>query len=279
MDKVRRFLIESLDIRGALVSIGPAWHEMQAGRQYPSAVAHLLGELVAATCLIATNLKSPGRLSFQLQGQGPMSLALVDCDAELRLRGMARHDLKVGADETAPVFEKLLGDGQLMLTLQSEKQAPYQSIVPLDGNSLAQALEHYLTRSEQQAAMLRLFADANHAAGLFLQKMPGADQKDPDGWNRTVQLATTIKATELRQPATKLLTQVFAEEDIRLFEPRPVSYHCPRDEEKIMAMLRNLGRDEVEAALAEHGEILIEDAVCNQRYRYGADIIETLFGQ
>jgi len=283
MDSIRRFLFEDLDIRGAMVTLGNAWHEMQAARDLPPAISALLGELTAVTALIAGNLKSPGRITFQLQGHGPVSLLLVDCDEQLRLRGTARHDSalfaeKIGAGETAPDFRAILGDGQLVLTLHSNIGDPYQSIVPLTGNNLTEVFEHYLAQSEQQPARLFLTADAHFAGGLFLQKLPDADTRDADGWNRLCHLAATLKPAELAGPVANLLMQVFPEENIRLFDPRPVRYHCPRDEEKVLAMLKSLGRTEVESALAEQGELLIEDDICKQHYRYGQDLIPRLFG-
>lgn len=280
MDSVRRFLFEDLDIRGAVVALGNTWHEMHAGRADPPAVNALLGELAAATALIGGNLKSPGRLTFQLQGHGDVSLLLMDCDEQLRLRGTARHGLTAvpeGAVPPAPSFSSLLGDGQLILTLQTNIGDPYQSVVPLVGASLGEVFEHYLVQSEQQPARLYLTANDDFAGGLFLQKLPGADARDPDGWNRIEHLAATLQPAELAEPAANLLMRLFPEENIRLFDPRPVRYHCPRDEDKVLAMLKSLGRDEVEAALNEQGEILIEDDICRHSYRYGTDILPRLF--
>jgi molecular chaperone Hsp33 len=276
MDSVRRFLFEALDIRGALVTLGNAWHEMHAGRDDPPVVNALLGELAAVTALIAGNLKTPGRLTFQLQGHGLVSLLLVDCDEQLRLRGTARLNSS-GAVPPAPTFDELLGDGQLILTLQTNRGAPYQSVVPLEGDSLTEIFEHFLIQSEQQPAKLFLTASEEFAGGLFLQKLPEAEAKDPDGWNRILHLAATLKPAELAEPAASLLMRLFPEEDIRLFDPRPVRYHCPRDEAKVLAMLQSLGRTEIEAALAEQGELVIEDDICRQRYRYGHEIVGHLF--
>lgn len=277
MDYVRRFLFDDLDIRGALVSLGNAWHEMHAGRDDPAAVSALLGELTAVTALIAGNLKTPGRLTFQLQGHGPVSLLLVDCDEQLRLRGTARLDTeKVGADGTAD-FRALLGDGQLVLTLQTAQGNPYQSIVPLTGDSLTAVFEHYLAQSEQQPARLFLTANDDFAGGLFLQKLPDADARDFDGWNRIEHLAATLKPGELAESPANLLMRLFPEENIRLFDPRPVRYHCPKNEEKVLAMLKSLGRAEIEAALAEQGTLIIDDDVCRHSYRYGPEVVRHLF--
>jgi len=274
MDQVRRFLFEDLDIRGALVQLGPAWRRMQAERGYGDTARKLLGELSAVAAIIGSTLKTPGRLTFHLRGQGPVRLLVVDCDEQLRLRGLAKapQDLLAG-----PITE-LFGDGQLALTLDTNQaRQPYQSIVPLDGSSVAAVFEHYLMQSEQTPSRLWLMADAGHACGLFLQKLPGADQRDADGWNRIQQLAATITPAELALPADTLLTRVFPEEDVRLFQPHAVTYHCPRDEEKVLEMLRSLGRTELEATLAEQGEIVINDDICNQEYRFGPDVLEVLF--
>lgn len=285
MDSVRRFLFEDLDIRGALVALGNTWHEMSARRELPPAVNTLLGELAAVTALIAGNLKTPGRISFQLQGHGLVSLLLVDCDEQLRLRGTARHanavpiSRSVPADAVppAPTFNELLGDGQLVLTLHTNIGDPWQSIVPLVGASLTEVFEHYLVQSEQQPAKLFLTASEEFAGGLFLQKLPEADRKDADGWNRLLHLAATLRPAELATPVATLLMHLFPEENIRLFDPRPVRYHCPRDEDKVLAMLKSLGRAEVEAALAEQGEIAVEDDICRQYYRFGHEIVPRLF--
>src|SRR5690606_40904781 len=76
---VQRFLLEDLDIRGAVVRLTDVWQAMQAGRDYPPAVARLLGEMSAVSAVIAGHLKQPGRLTFQVSSQGPVSLLVIDC--------------------------------------------------------------------------------------------------------------------------------------------------------------------------------------------------------
>ena len=277
MDTLHRFIFEDLDIRGALVRLGPAWRDMHGGRGYAPAVRNLLGELTAVTTFIASNLKAPGHLNFHLRGHGPVRMLVVNCDNELRLRGMAKTE---GEVPVAPV-PQLLGDGQLVMTLQLDASAQhYQSTVPLQGDSIAAIFEHYLTQSEQSPTRLWLHADGILAGGVFLQKMPvsaGTIERDADGWNRLQHLAGTVTAAELALPAETLLGKLFPEETLRLFDAQPVRYHCPRDEQKVLGMLRTLGRDEVAAALAEQGTIIIQDEICRQEYRFGPEVLDLLF--
>jgi molecular chaperone Hsp33 len=274
-DFVRRFLFEDLDIRGALVRVGPAWREMQAGRGYPESVRRLLGETVAVTLLIAVNLKQPGRFTLQLQGHGPVSLMVLDCTRELAFRGMAKFD----SPEAEGDLGRLLGDGRLVMTLQHDVTArPYQSLVPLAGNTVAAVFEHYLAQSEQQPARLWLFAAPESATGLFLQRLPGSEARDPDGWARVTHLAATITAAELENlPAAQLLMRIFPEETLRLFKPMPVRHDCPEDWEKVRRMLRSLGREEVDSILAERGEVVVHDDICNREYRLSPADVAVLF--
>lgn len=274
-DGVQRLLFEELDIRGAVVRLESSWQAMQAGRDYPPAVAGVLGEMTAVASLIAAQLKQPGRLTFQMRGNGPISMLVIDCNENLEFRGMAQAEANV-----APAtVDQLMGHGQLMLTLDlPEAREPYRSFVPLEGETVAAVFEHYLEQSEQQASRLYLVASPTAAVGLFLQKMPDADAKDGDGWNRLQQLAATIKPEELLGLSTEaLLARIFPEESVRLYPLRPVTYSCPENWEKVREMVRSLGQAELEAILQEHGEVMIKDDICNREYRFDAEAIADLF--
>jgi len=278
MDLVHRFLLEDLDIRGALVQLGPSWAAAHSRRNYASPVRDLLGELAAVAALIGSNLHTPGRLSLQLQGHGPVSMLLMECDEQLHLRGMAKSGLMAGAATSIAGAGELIGDGQLVLTLRSNgAEDPYQSIVPTESGSLATIFERYLQQSQLHPVRLWLAATADAVCGLLLQKLPDADVRDPDGWNRIEQLAATVRPDELALPPEALLTRLFGMENVRLFAPRPAAWHCPRDEEKARNLLLSMGRAEIEAMLAAAATISVEDEICGHEYRFGPEILDELF--
>jgi len=275
-DYVQRFLFENLDIRGRLVCLTGAWQKMLNGRGYPEEIVSLLGHTTALNVLLGANQKGSGRVTLQVQGTGPVRLLVADCTAELRIRGMAHY-----APEDIPQESQreLLGDGRLSVTLEDLKTSRmYQSLVPLEGETMEQIFSHYLAQSEQLPAYLRLFADGDALAGLLLEKLPAADSRDPDGWNRVMHFANTLTLDDTRdtQPYD-LLTRVFPEELMRVFRLYAVEYHCPYDEDKVKDMLRGLGRQEVESILAEQGEVVIRNEMCNHEYRFDADAIARLF--
>ena len=275
-DYVQRFLFEDLDIRGRLVCLTGAWQRMLDGRDYPEDIASLLGHTTALNVLLGANQKGSGRVTLQVQGSGPVKLLVSDCASELRIRGMASFEKPQNDFLTE---RTLLGNGRLSVTLQDLKSGQfYQSLVPLEGESLCQMFEHYLSQSEQLQAFLRLGADSGALCGLLLEKLPLADSRDPDGWNRITHLASTLRLEETRdaQPYD-LLTRVFPEELMRVFRLYAVEYHCPYDENKVKDMLRGLGRREVESILAEQGEVVIRNEMCNHEYRFDARAIAELF--
>ena len=275
-DYVQRFLFEDLDIRGRLVCLTGAWQRMLDGRGYPAGIASLLGHTTALNVLLGANQKGAGRVTLQVQGSGPVRLLVSDCTPELQIRGMASFEKHEALEESE---RRLLGDGRLSVTLEDTKSGQlYQSLVPLEGETLEEIFEHYLAQSEQVSAFLRLFADHGALCGLLLEKLPGADAKDPDGWNRVQHLAATLTLDETRdaQPYD-LLTRLFPEELMRVFRLYAVEYHCPYDEDKVKDMLRGLGRQEVEAILAEQGEVVIRNEMCNHEYRFDARAIAELF--
>lgn len=278
-DYVQRFLFDDLDIRGAVVRLGPVWQQLLANRGYPAAVTTLLGQMSATTLLLADNLKQAGRLTIQLRGNGAIPLLVIDCDEALNIRCMAQH--QAGLTPSGAPLATLLGDGQLLISLDLPSlREPYQSVVERDGNSIAEIFEHHLAQSEQLAARLFLAATPEGAAGLFVQKMPGADARDADGWARIETLAATVKPDELLNlPAEALLTRLFAEETVRLFAARGVTSHSPENRDKVATMLLSLGREEIYAALKERGEIVVRDDLANREYRFDKAQIDELFSR
>jgi len=272
---VQRFLLDDLDIRGAVVRLDSVWQKLLTNRNYPAPVIELLGQMSVTTILLADNLKQSGRLTVQLRGDGPVSLLVIDCNEALNVRCMAQH----GEDIQAASMVDLMGQGQLLLSLDMPSmREPFQSIVPLVGDSIAQVFEHYLTHSEQLASRFFLAATPTGAAGLFLQKMPSTDQRDLDGWTRVEALVSTVKPEELLElSAEELLTRLFHEETVRVFDAQAVTNDVPEDWEKIGNMLRTLGREEVYAVLTERGEIVIRDDLGNLEYRFDQAAIDELF--
>jgi molecular chaperone Hsp33 len=275
-DYVQRFLFENLDIRGRLVCLTTAWQRITEGRGYPARIAELLGHSIALSAMLAAQQKDAGRITLQAQGSGPVRLLVADCTVDLKIRGMAQYE---GEEASLEAKAALLGGGRLALTFENLPTGQiYQSLVPLEGTSMAEILENYLQRSEQRTSFLRLLASESAVCGLLLEKLPGADAKDADGWNRVLHLARTLTLAEsVNAQPYDLLVKLFPEELLRVFRLDAVTYHCPFNVENVERVLRGLGRAEVESILAEQGEVVVKNEMCNHEYRFDREAVDALF--
>jgi molecular chaperone Hsp33 len=281
MDTLQKFMFENSVVRGELVEISDTWQEVQARRDYPAAVNTLLGEMLAAAALLSANLKFNGSIVMQIYGDGPVKLLVVECDSELHLRATAKlaPDAVVDEHATLPQLVNQHGNGRFVITLDPKDklpgQQPYQGIVPLDGESVATVIENYMLRSEQLDTKLWLAANQDVSRGLLLQKLPAeggngaSSTEDLETWNRTVMLASTVRNEELLETDIgTLMRRLFWEETVRVFDPRHPTFQCSCTREKVGNMLKMLGQPEVDAALADLGQLGIDCDFCGQHYDF-----------
>ena len=274
-DTLTRFVFEHAEVRGESVRLEATWRAVLARHDYPEPVRKLLGEMMAACALLAATLKFEGALIMQMQGSGPVTLLVVECDSEFHMRATAKwRDELLNED-----VRSLLGDGKFVITIDPKTGGQaYQSIVALEGATVAEVLEHYMLRSEQLETQLWLAADAHQACGLLLQRLPEKPDEDEDAWNRALKLAATLKPAELLSlPALEVLHRLFHEEDLRLFDPQPLSFRCTCSRDRVTAMLRMLGLREVHSILSEQGRIDVDCEFCNQHYSFDPVDAEQIF--
>jgi molecular chaperone Hsp33 len=263
-DSLQRFLFENTPVRGQLVHLDATWRAVLERHEYPAPLRTLLGELMAAGALLSATLKFDGALIMQMQGQGPVKLVVVEVTSEGTLRATASWD---GELQDAP-FAELVGGGRFVITLvPTDGTQSYQGVVDMSGASVAAVLEHYMATSEQLQTRLWLACDDRQAAGMLLQKLPEQEGTDADMWNRATHLGATLSADELlKLPAREVIRRLFHEEDVRVFESTPLAFRCSCSRDRVTAMLRMLGRDEVHSIIEERGKVEVTCEFCRKRY-------------
>jgi molecular chaperone Hsp33 len=274
MDQLHRFLFEELGVRGELVQLGASWRAVRDNRDYPAAVAAQLGQGLAAVMLLSGTIKFSGSLIMQVQSSGPLNLLVAQATDQRTLRGLAHWQAEVPAGDLGATF----GDGRLVITAEAPSGERYQGIVALEGTGLAEALGNYFQQSEQLSTRLWLACDGEHAAGLFLQRLPGETSEDSDGWERLGALAETLRAEELTTlPAIELLRRLFHEERLRVFEPEPVAYRCGCSRDRIETVLRAMGERDLQELLQTEGRIAADCEFCGREYLFDAVDVAALF--
>lgn len=303
MSELHKFVFEGLPVRGMLVRLTDAWQDILQRRQqaggYPAAVTELLGEMAAAATLMQANIKFNGALILQVQGDGPVRLAVAEVQPDLALRATATVQGDVADGVPLSHLVNVNNQGRCAITLDPKDrlpgQQPYQGVVPLFGDrrekleKLSEVIEHYMLQSEQLDTRLVLAANDRVAAGLLIQRLPlqgeanlsgsGAVRRDEDqiganeDYNRIAILAGSLKREELLElDADTILRRLFWEEDVRYFEPlsgeQGPRFACTCSRERVASMLRGLGTDEVESVLAEQGQVEVGCDFCGAQYRF-----------
>ena len=274
-DSLTRFVFEGAPVRGEIVHLDATWRAVLERHEYPPVLRTVLGELMAAAALLSSTIKFTGSLIMQVQGSGPVKLLVVECTSDQTMRATAKWDEPLEGSD----FRELVGNGRFVITIAPEDaKQTYQGIVTIEGADVASALEHYMATSEQVETRLWLAADAECAAGMLVQRLPGSSERDPDAWNRAVRLTQTVTADELLQlPAREIVHRLYHEEDIRLFEARIMSFRCSCSNERVVNMLRLLGREEVVSILEERGAVEVNCEFCNRHYAFDAVDVEQIF--
>ena len=280
-DFTQRFLFDDTDVRGEMVVLSETYAQVLAKHPYPQPVAQLLGELLAAASLLVGTLKFEGLMILQARSSGPVPLLMVECSSEGGLRGIARYDAEQIA--TDALLADLMPDGILAITVEPKSGQRYQSLVDLDGATLADCLSNYFATSEQLPTRFWLCADGQRARGLLLQQLPADRLTDPEAreasWQHVTTLADTLKTEELLGlDNPTLLHRLYHEEPLRLFDPRSLQFRCSCSRERSANALVSLGQSDAEQLLGENaGSVVIDCQFCNQRYAFDAADIAQLF--
>jgi molecular chaperone Hsp33 len=278
--ELRRFLLEAHPVRGHHVRLGSAWRELRHGRAYPPAVMSLLGETAVAAVLLAATLKFTGKLTLQLKGNGRVSLLVAQCTHDFQLRGMA--SFAADAADSAE-FASLVGNGQLVVTIENGQAGRYQGIVPMQADSIAGCLEGYFLQSEQLPTRLCLQCDVTGCNGLLLQRLPApaADDAAVHGtqqlWDRLGASLDALPLPALNLGTAEVLLALISEHDCRLYSGTPVVCRCSCNRERVSDLLRSIGAREAHAVLAEQGHVTITCEFCGRSWRFDAGDVERLF--
>ncbi|MCE7537599.1 Hsp33 family molecular chaperone HslO [Aliivibrio fischeri] len=277
---LHRYLFEDLSVRGELVQLDDAYQQIISSKEYPKPVQNLLGELLVATTLLTATLKFEGSITLQLQGDGPVSLAVINGDNNQKVRGVARFEGDIAEDAT---LHQLMGRGYLVITITPKDGERYQGVVALEGENLAQCFEGYFERSEQLKTRLWLrlgeYEGKPHAAGMLLQVMPDGTGSEND-FEHLEQLTDTIKNEELfGLPAENVLYRLYNQDKVQLFEPQDVEFFCGCSRERSGGAIVTIDRAEVDDIIKTEGKISLHCDYCGTSYDFDSIDVANLFEQ
>lgn len=272
-DQLYRYLFEKYAVRGELVTVSETLQHILANHDYPQPVKTVLAELLVATSLLTATLKFAGNITVQLQGDGPLSLAVINGNNQQQLRGVARFTGDIAEDAT---LQTLVGNGSLVITITPDNGERYQGVVALEGETLADCLVDYFQRSEQLPTRLFIrtgeYEGKPMAGGMLLQVMPAEEtQSQTTDFEHLTALTETITADELfTLPATDILWRLYHDEEVVVYDPQNVEFKCACSRERCADALKTISPEEIDSILAEEGKIDMHCDYCGNHYLFDA---------
>lgn len=161
-----RFIFDDMPVRGLHVRLENVWEHIAGQKHYPAAIRRALGELLAAGALLSSNLKNEGTLIVQVQGQGRLKMLVVEATSDNTVRATARWDEAADIRDDESLTDLLGSNSVFVLTHQPKDAEPWQGVVPLEGDNIAQMLMNYIKRSEQLDTHIVLSASDHVSGGI-----------------------------------------------------------------------------------------------------------------
>ena len=279
------FTIPGCHARGRIVRLGPVLNRILGAHDYPPPLQQLLSEALVLTALMGGLLKREGsQLTMQAQTSGG-AVELLVCDyRDGELRGYVKHDpahsTKLG---DAPSLREMFGKGHLTITFElSAINRRYQGVVPLEGDSLSQAVEAYFAQSEQVPTLIRTAVqprgNAYAAGGLLIQHLADGEEgrerlhvrMDHPEWEHVAILAQSVRGAELVDaclPLENLVWRLYHEEpEVRVQAPIPLSRGCRCSIVHFEQVLARFPKEDRRDMRDENGIIVVDCAFCSREF-------------
>ncbi len=284
-DSILSFSIPGKHCRGRVVRLGPALDDILSAHDYPPVIRDILAEAVCLTAMLGALLKDEdSQLTLQAQTEAGV-INLLACDyQDGALRGYVEFDReRLASQPVEPSLLALFGKGYLAITFdQPAPRGRNQGIVPLEGASLAEAVQNYFFQSEQIPTLIRVAMDENGdkvvAGGLLVQHLPDGEEGrerlhvrlDHPEWEHVEIMAGSVRAAELTEaklPLEEILWRLFSESDeVRLLSGKPCVKGCRCNEDHIRDVIARFPKEDKEDMVDEQGNIAIDCAFCSKTF-------------
>lgn len=282
------FQLDQTRVQGRVVRLGQeSVGSILARHDYPDAVARLLGEAVLFSCLVGSSLKFDGRISLQIEGRGPISLLVAEYNVDGGVRAYARFDkdalegILLDQSNANSLKTKFGADSRFGLTVMHSDPSmqPYQGIIPLTKQSLAECADEYFLQSAQipskvKLAMAQLSVPSQktcwRGGGMLIQKIASNDEcVNDDDWETAEAHFSTISDHELVDPLLSprnLLFRLFHQQGVRVGDRQAIEDQCTCSRERFSATLQKMPMTELLDLATEDGSLPLECQFCGRKY-------------
>lgn len=284
--RIRATAAEGL-LRAVAVSLTDAVKEAQRAHQAWPVAAAAMGRVMTTAAMLAGDMKDDqGRLTVEVQGDGPLGRVVADIRANGDLRARVQHptvDLPVRPDGKLAVGQAVGADGYFRVLRQDAQGQWYQGQVELKTGEIGDDFLHYLWQSEQvpSAASIGVLVGtegvAIGAGGMLVQALPGCPVNLVDQVAHDFEHLTHISRRLANGETLESLIHQVLPEPIRQFPREPLAFHCWCERGRIIDTLRTLPDADL-VDLINDGGAEVTCHYCRRAYQFSQEELQSLRG-
>lgn len=237
-----------------------------------------LGRTLVATSLLSATEKGDGKISVEIDGDGPVGRIVTEGRADGSIKGFISQPhvaLDLNEDGKLDVRGAVGTQGTLTVRKHIADYEPFSGQVPLISGELGEDFTYYMAASEQTPAAIGLSVLINPdetvqvAGGFMIQVMPGA------GEDAISQLEKNLSEIEplsdlFDKGATlfELLDKLVGKDEYKVLAEGNLEFCCDCSKKRFSRGLIALGQKELIQIIEEDGMADTVCHFCNQSYHF-----------
>lgn len=274
-DVIVRGLLNAIDVRFVACRLSGAADEACRRHELEGGPARYLSEALVGCALMGSILQRSEKLTLQIRGEGPLRSLMADIDELGNVRGTL--SIAEGA-----AYESLVRTpGILVVSRSRPGDLTYQGQCELKMGNLPADLAFHCSLSEQiETFMDVVYREGNgtplRTGGLLLQALPGADLETFERLRRSFETQERSLALELVDDPGGYASHLLREFEPHVLIEKDLAFACSCSHQRVEAILRALGKDEVESMIQEDHGAEITCHWCGARYLFSEQELLTL---
>ncbi len=238
-----------------------------------------LGRVLTAALIMGSDLKNEkDALTLRINGDGIAGPIVASVDSVGHGRAFISNpaaDLPSCSPGKLAVGELVGRGGYLEVIKDTGMKQPFVGRVNLVSGEIAEDLSSYFLLSEQIPSLIALGVLVNTdlsikaAGGLIIQAMPGADDIILEKIENNVLQMDSISTVMFQgKDLESVLEAVMGDIAYEVIANRPLAFKCTCGRERLVAILANLTREEIEETIEQTGKLEVSCNFCGEVYNF-----------
>ena len=238
-----------------------------------------LGRVLTAALIMGSDLKNEkDALTLRVNGDGIAGPIVASVDSV----GHGRAFISNPAADLPSLYPGKLAVGELVgrggyleVIKDTGLKQPFVGRVNLVSGEIAEDLSSYFLLSEQVPSLVALgvLVDTDlsikAAGGLIIQAMPGADDIILEKIENNVLQMDSISTVMFQgKDLESVLEAVMGDIAYEVIANRPLAFKCTCGRERLVAILANLTREEIEETIEQTGKLEVSCNFCGDVYNF-----------